>query len=73
MDGQSINQSINRSINHLALSYDLLYTQSALKSYQGISPQTTQMCSIHLDNVTAATTMVPVCSPHTAIGGEDKE
>jgi len=51
--------SINQSINQSFSAF--------------ISPQTPQMCSIHLDNVTATTTMVPVCSPHTAIGGEDKE
>ncbi len=33
----------------------LLYTQSALQSCGGVSPQPPPVCSIHLDDATAAT------------------
>ncbi len=41
----------------------LLYTQIALQSYERISPQPAPVCSIHLENTTAA----------TATGGEERE
>jgi len=50
----------------LALSYELLSTQSALQSCQGISPQPPPVFIIYWDDATAAT--APVCSPHTITG-----
>ncbi len=51
----------------------LLDTQSALQSCGGVSPQPPPVCSIHLDDVTAATAQ-PQCAHHTpATGGEERE
>ncbi len=53
----------------------LLYTQSALQSCGeggGVSPQPSPVCSIHLDDVTAATGQRRQSAHHTpATGGED--
>ncbi len=53
----------------------LLYTQSALQSCEGeVSPQTSPVCSIHLDDATAATEQRRQCAHHTpATGGEERE
>ncbi len=40
---------------YIALYCVLLYTQSALQSCGGVSPQPPPVCSIHLDDATAAT------------------
>ncbi len=51
----------------------LLYTQSALQSYEGVSPQSPPVCSIHLDDATAATAQRRQCAHHTpATGGEER-
>ncbi len=52
----------------------LLYTQSALQSCGGISPQPPPVCSIHLDDATVATGQRHQCAYHTpATGGEERE
>ncbi len=52
----------------------MLYTQSALQSYGGVSPQPPPVCSIHLDDATAATEQRRQSAHHTpATGGEEKE
>ncbi len=52
----------------------LLYTQSALRSCGGVSPQSPPVCSIHLDYATAATGQRRQCAHHTpATGGEERE
>ncbi len=52
----------------------LLYTQSALQSCRGVSPQPPPVCSIHLDDATAATGQRHQCAHHTpATGGEKRE
>ncbi len=53
----------------------LLYTQSALQSCGGgVSPQPPPVCSIHLDDATAATAQRRQCAHHTpATGGEERE
>ncbi len=52
----------------------LLYTQSALQSCGGVSPQPPPVCSIHLDDATAATGQRRQCAHHTpATGGEERE
>ncbi len=56
----------------------LQYTQSALQSCGGgggggVSPQP-PVCSIHLDDATAATGQQPQCAHHTpTTGGEERE
>ncbi len=51
----------------------LLYTQINLQSC-GVSPQPLPVCSIHLDDATAATGQRRQCAHHTpATGGEDRE
>ncbi len=51
----------------------LLYTQSALQSCGGVSPQPPPVCSIHLDDATAATGQRRQCAHHTpATGGEER-
>ncbi len=51
----------------------LLYTQSASQSCGGVSPQPPPVCSIHLDDVTAATGQRRQCAHHTpATGGEER-
>ncbi len=52
----------------------LLYTQSALQSCGGVSPQPPPVCSIHLDDATAATGQQRQYAHHTpATGGEERE
>ncbi len=52
----------------------LLYTQSDLQSCGGVSPQPPPVCSIHLDDATAATGQRRQCAHHTpATGGEERE
>ncbi len=52
----------------------LLYTQSALQSWGGVSPQPPPVCSIHLDDATASTGQRCQCAHHTpATGGEERE
>ncbi len=50
----------------------LLYTQSALQSCGGVSPQPPPVCSIHLDDAMAATGQRCQCARHTpATDGEE--
>ncbi len=60
---------------YIALYCALLYTQSALQSCGGgVSPQPPPVCSIHLDDATAATGQRRQCAHHTpATGGEERE
>ncbi len=59
---------------YIALYCVLLYTQSALQSCGGVSPQPPPVCSIHLDDATAATGQRHQCAHHTpATGGEERE
>ncbi len=59
---------------YIALYCVLLYTQSALQSYEGVSFQPSPVCSIHLDDATAATGQRRQCAHHTpATGGEERE
>ncbi len=59
---------------YIALYCVLLYTQSALQSCSGVSPQPPSVCSIHLDDATAATVQRHQCAHHTpATGGEERE
>ncbi len=59
---------------YIALYYVLLYTQSALQSYEGVSLQPPPVCSIHLDDATAATEQRRQCTHHTpGTGGEERE
>ncbi len=59
---------------YIALFCVLLYTQSALQSCGGLSPQPPPVCSIHLDDATAATGQRRQCAHHTpATGGEERE
>ncbi len=52
----------------------LLYTQSALTIVGGGLCSTTTVCSIHLDDATAATGQRHQCAHHTpATGGEERE
>ncbi len=52
----------------------LLYTQSTLQSCGGVSPQPPSVCSIDLDDATAATGQWRQCAHHTpATGGEERE
>ncbi len=45
-----------------------------LCGWGGVSPQPPPVCSIHLDDVTAATGQRPQCAHHTpATGGEERE
>ncbi len=58
---------------YLALYCVLLYTQSAIM-VGGVSPQPPPVCSIHLDDATAATGQRHLCSHHTPdTGGEERE
>ncbi len=58
---------------YIALYCVLLYTQSALQSWGGVSPQPPPVCSIHLDDAMAATGQQHQCTHHTpATGGEDR-
>ncbi len=59
---------------YIALYCVLLYTQSALQSYEGVSLQPPPVCSIHLDDAMAATGQRRQCAHHTpATGGEERE
>ncbi len=60
---------------YVALYCVLLYTQSALQSYGGGSLlKLPPVCSIHLDDTTAATGQRCQCAHHTpATGGEERE
>ncbi len=66
---------VNEWSIYIALYCVLLYTQSALQSCGGgVSPQPPPVCSIHLDDVTAATGQRHQCAHHTpATGGEERE
>ncbi len=59
---------------YISLYCVLLYTQSALQSYGGVSPQPPPpVCSIHLDDATVATRQRHQCAHHTpATGGEER-
>ncbi len=70
-------ERMNEGCIYIALYCVLLYTQSTLQSCVcvcvcvwgggGVFPQPPPVCSIHLDDVTAATGQTaPVCSPHTS-------
>ncbi len=62
---------MNEWFIYIALYWVLLYTQRALQSYGGGSPQPPPVCSIHLDDATAATGQRRQCAHHTpATGGE---
>ncbi len=51
----------------------LLYTQSALQSCGGVSPQPPPVCSIHLDDATAVIGQRRQYAHHTpATGGEER-
>ncbi len=59
---------------YIAVYCVLLYTQSTLQSYEGVSPQPPPVCSIYLDDVTAATGQRHQCAHYTpATGGEERE
>ncbi len=59
---------------YIALYCVLLYTQSALQSCGGVSPQPPLVCSIHLDDATAARVQRHQCTHHTsATDGEERE
>ncbi len=73
---------ISEWCTYIALYCVLLYTQSALQSGGvggewgggGVSPQPPPVCSIHLDDATAATGQQRQCAHHTpATGGEERE
>ncbi len=64
---------MNEWCMYIALYCVLLYSQSALQS-SGVSPQPPPVCSIHLDDATAATGQRRQCAHHTpATGGEERE
>ncbi len=69
-------QWMNEWCIYIALYYVLLYTQSALQSRGGGgggSPQPPPVCSMHLDDATAATGQRRQCAHHTpATGGEER-
>ncbi len=50
----------------------LLCTQSTLQSCGGVSPQLPPVCSIHLDDATAATGQRRQCVHHTPAAGEEE-
>ncbi len=69
-----LNEWMNEWSIYIALYCVLLYTQSALQSYEGVSLQPPPVCSIHLDDATAATGQRRQCAHHTpATGGEERE
>ncbi len=69
-----MNEWMNEWGIYIALYCVLLYTQSALQSYEGVSLQPPPVCSIHLDDATAATGQRRQCAHHTpATGGEERE
>ncbi len=69
-----MNEWMNEWSIYIALYCVLLYTQSALQSYEGVSLQPPPVCSIHLDDATAATGQWRQCAHHTpATGGEERE
>ncbi len=70
-----MNEWMNEWMMHLYSAFCvLLYTQSALQSCGGVSPQPPPVCSIHLDDATAATGQRRQCAHHTpATGGEERE
>ncbi len=70
-----MNEWMNEWMMHLYSAFCvLLYTQSALQSCGGVSPQPPPVCSIHLDDTTAATGQRRQCTHHTpATGGEERE
>ncbi len=59
-----MNEWMNEWSIYIALYCVLLYTQSALQSYEGVSLQPPPVCSIHLDDATAATAQQR--SPHSS-------
>ncbi len=69
-----MNEWMNEWSIYIAL-YCVLYTQSALQScVGGVSPQPPPVCSIHLDDATAATGQRRQCAHHTpATGREERE
>ncbi len=63
-----MNELMNEWSIYIALYHVLLYTQSALQS-----PQPPPVCSIHLDDATAATGQRRQCIHHTpATGGDER-
>ncbi len=65
---------VSESCIYIVLYCVLLYTQSALQSCGGVSPQQPPVCSIHLECATAATRQWRQCAHHTpATGGEEIE
>ncbi len=59
---------------YIALYCVLLYMQSALQTFGGVSPQPPPVCSIYLNDATAATGQRRQCAHHTpATGGEERE
>ncbi len=69
-----LNEWMNEWGIYIALYCVLLYTQSALQSYEGVSLQPPPVCSIHLDDATAATGQRRQCAHHTPdTGGEERE
>ncbi len=66
---------VNEWMMHLYSTFCvLLYTQNALQSCGGVSPQPPPVCSIHLDDATAATGQRHQCAHHTpATDGEERE
>ncbi len=69
-----MNEWMNEWCIYIALYCALLYTQSALQSCGGVSPQPPTVCSIHLDDATAATGQRRQYAHHTpATGGEERE
>ncbi len=75
-DFSILNEWMNEWSIYIALYCVLLYTQSTLQSCGGggVSPQPPPLCSIHLDDATAATAQRRQCAHHTpATGGEERE
>ncbi len=69
--GHSDRNVMNEWCIYIALYCVSLYTQSTLQSCGGVSPQPPPVCSIHLDDATAATGQRRQCAHHTpAAGGE---
>ncbi len=66
---------MNECMNHLYSTFLVYcYTPQALYSHEVVSPQPPPVCSIHLDDATAATAQRRQCAHHTqATGGEGRE
>ncbi len=69
-----VNELMNEWCIYIALYCVLLYTQSALQSCGGVSPEPPPVCSIHLDDATTATGQRHQCTHHKpATGWEERE